>query len=208
MTSSQARVRDGTALRKRGKNRVNDILRATRTLFLNEGYVGLSLRKVAELAGISLGNLTYYFSSKADLFESMIDDVLAEYGQRGEQILEEHNDNPARQLEAYMSFLFADTRRAETQQFFYQFWAVASHDPFVATARERAYADFHAQLEAFCHELNPGLDRRTLRQRIYLLMALVEGLHVVFGNSENPDADLDRLEPEFKKQVLNIIGSD
>ena len=205
--SSTARVRDGTALRQRGKDRVQKILQSARSLFLNDGYKALSLRRVAELAGISLGNLTYYFGSKADLFESMINDVLGEYSGRWAQISERHAGDVDAQLDAYLSFLFADCQRAETQQFFYQFWALASHDPFVAKARDRTYAEFGAQLVDFCERLNPQLDESTINQRGVLIMAQVEGLHVIFGTAGLPAIDLDNLERQFKRQVLTTIES-
>jgi AcrR family transcriptional regulator len=207
MEIAQANVRDGTALRRRGKDRVQKILNAARLIFLNEGYAGLSMRRVADAAGISLGNLSYYFSSKANLFESVIEDVLAGYNRRWEEISSQFGENPAAQLDMYLDFLFADCRREETQQFFYQFWAVSTHDDFVSTTRERIYEGFHAQLLSFCKAVNPDLNRNSLRQRVYLLVAMIEGLHVVFGNSRKPDAALDRLRPEFKRQVRSIINA-
>ncbi len=206
-SGSQARVRDGTALRKRGKDRVRKILRSARSVFLNDGYNGLSLRRVADIAGISLGNLTYYFKAKADLFESMINDVLEEYSGRWEQISKRHADDPAAQLDAFLSYLFADCQRAETQQFFYQFWAVASHDRFVATTRDRMYAEFHEQLTGYCRLLNSQLADKIVNERVLLLMAQVEGLHVIFGMKGMPVVDLKRLEQQFKRQVLATITS-
>ncbi|MBT5220652.1 MAG: TetR/AcrR family transcriptional regulator [Woeseia sp.] len=206
MNDMSARVRHGTALRQRGKERVQKILRSARTLFLTKGYEGLSLRSVAELSDISLGNLTYYFGSKGDLFESMIDDVLGEYGGRLEQISEQHVDDPAAQLDAYLSFLFADCQRTEAQQFFYQFWALGSRDAFVAKARDRTYAVFAEQLTDYCQQLNPELKNATINERMLLLMAHVEGLHIIFGIKGLPKVDLDRLEKEFKRQILAAIG--
>lgn len=205
METAQANVRDGTALRRRGKDRVQKILQAAKLVFLNEGYANLSMRRVAAEADISLGNLSYYFSSKANLFESVIEDVLAGYNRRWQEISAQRGEDPAEKLNQYLDFLFADCRREETQQFFYQFWAVSTHDDFVGKAREQVYDEFHAQLLGFCKQLNPGLNRTTVRQRVYLLVAMIEGLHVVFGNTKTPDAALDRLRPEFKRQVLNII---
>lgn len=205
MNDANVRVREGTARRQRGRERVNKILDAARTLFVTEGYAGLRLRRVAEMAEISLGNLTYYFGSKADLFESMIDHVLGEYARRNDELSQQFADDPLERANSYFGFLFADCRNTETQQFFYQFWATAAHDPFVAAARERVYANFHEQLLDVCSQLNPGLTKTELAARAYLLMALVEGLHVILGNTRRPDPVLDELESEFRKQVFNLI---
>lgn len=201
------RVRTGTARRQRGIDRVNKILEAAKTLFLNEGYAGLRLRRVAEMADISLGNLTYYFSSKADLFESMIDKVLTEYSQKSDEFLKLYANNPEERANSYFGFLFADCQNTETQQFFYQFWATAAHDDFVAAAREKVYAVFHEQVLDICRQVNPSLKDDTRAKRAYLLMALVEGLHVILGSRKQPNPVLEGLESEFQRQVRHIIHS-
>ncbi|HHT17748.1 MAG TPA: TetR/AcrR family transcriptional regulator [Papillibacter sp.] len=50
-----------------------EILNAARTLFNQYGYNGVSLRDIAEAVGISKGNLTYHFSKKEDIIESLLD---------------------------------------------------------------------------------------------------------------------------------------
>ena len=46
---------------KKGKDTRNQILNVARDLLIDEGYHNFSLRKVAEHAGIRVGNLQYYF---------------------------------------------------------------------------------------------------------------------------------------------------
>ena len=207
MSEANVRVRAGTAQRQRGRERVDKILDAARAVFLEEGYAGLRLRRVAEIAGISLGNLTYYFSSKADLFESMIDLVLSEYARRNEELSQQFADDPAEKARSYFEFLFADCRNPETQQFFYQFWATAAHDPFVTAARQRVYGNFYDQVCDICRHVNPDLPEETLSARTYLVMAMVEGLHVILGNAGRPAQVPEVIEAEFMKQTMRLVRS-
>lgn len=207
MNDANVRVRAGTARRQRGRERVDKILDAARAVFLEEGYAGLRLRRVAEIADISLGNLTYYFGSKADLFESMIDRVLGEYARRNEELSQQFADDPVEKARSYFEFLFADCRNTETQQFFYQFWATAAHDPFVTEARRRVYSNFYDQVSDMCGQVNPDLSEETLSARTYLVMAMVEGLHVILGNAERPGHIPAELEAEFMNQVMGLIRS-
>lgn len=207
MSESNVRVREGTARRQRGRERVDKILDAARAVFLEEGYAGLRLRRVAQIADISLGNLTYYFSSKADLFESMIDRVLSEYARRNEELSQQFADDPVEKARSYFEFLFADCRNTETQQFFYQFWATAAHDPFVTEARRRVYGNFYDQVSDICGQVNPDLSKKTLSARTYLVMAMVEGLHVILGNAKRPGHIPAGLEAEFMNQVMGLIRS-
>lgn len=47
------------------------ILEAAAELFRKQGYAATTVQQVAELTGISKGNLTYHFASKRALFEAM-----------------------------------------------------------------------------------------------------------------------------------------
>ena len=48
----------------KGEQRINLILEAAELLLIDSGYHNFSMRKVATKAGISVGNLQYYFPSK------------------------------------------------------------------------------------------------------------------------------------------------
>ncbi len=205
MNESAPRVRKGTASRQRGRDRVAAILSAANSLFLKDGLAGLSLRRVAKASGISLGNLTYYFSSKADLFESMIAHILKQYAEAGRSATRFAGVTPAAGLEGYLRFLFSDCRKEETQRFFYQFWAAASHDEFVSKARRRVYEEFQKNLCQICARVNGKLSRSELEQRAVLLMALVEGLHVVLGNGERSNTFTDKLEAEYLRHAMSMV---
>lgn len=76
-----------------------DILRATRSLITKRGYEKVSLRDIAGELGISQGNLTYYYKTKAELIEAAI--------------MDKHNKMPALKPAVTLSEL--DTFLAQTQ---------------------------------------------------------------------------------------------
>lgn len=55
------------------KNTRHEILDAAQSLFNQYGYNGVSLRDIADAVGISKGNLTYHFSKKEDIIESLLE---------------------------------------------------------------------------------------------------------------------------------------
>jgi AcrR family transcriptional regulator len=199
------RTRRGTALRQRGIDRVKKILAAAEEVLLNEGYASFSLRNVAEKTGISLGNLTYYFKSKDDLFQSLIDDVVAGYQQGLQEIANAFPDDHESKFLGYMDYLLADCRKPRSHQFFYHFWALSTHDRFVASRRRRGYEILREMLTEVCRALNSKLSTTILDQRVYLLMAMIEGMHVMFGNQKKPPRNLDRIAGEFRSQTLAIV---
>lgn len=58
--------------RKREQKRLT-ILRAAETAFTQNGFDGTSMREIAREAGITLSLASYYFGSKQDLFEQLIE---------------------------------------------------------------------------------------------------------------------------------------
>ena len=51
----------------------NEVLDAAGELFLQKGFHHVTMRAVAEAAGISVGNLTYYFPKKTDLANALLE---------------------------------------------------------------------------------------------------------------------------------------
>jgi AcrR family transcriptional regulator len=61
------------------------MMRAAAELLLERGYEGFSLRKVAERAGFSPGNVYLYFENKDDLLRSAIEDGFRQFGEQLER---------------------------------------------------------------------------------------------------------------------------
>ncbi|MBI5884056.1 MAG: TetR/AcrR family transcriptional regulator [Elusimicrobia bacterium] len=67
-----------TKTARRTDNR-DRILKAACALFLKQGFNGTSTREIADKAGVSLGNIYNHFSTKEDLFVSLLKEYEADY---------------------------------------------------------------------------------------------------------------------------------
>lgn len=56
-------------------------------VLVESGYAGLTLKRVADAAGISVGNLNYHFRTKESLVEVVIEHVLTDFASRFEDIV-------------------------------------------------------------------------------------------------------------------------
>jgi len=193
--------RTGTATRQRGKVQVRKILKEARSLLIHAGYAGLTIRKVARNLDISLGNLTYYFPNKEDLLRALIGNMLDDYH---EALLKEQKrfpDDPHGRFLAYIEFLIADCERPDTRAFFFQIWGLATHSDLVYELREQIYAVFRTDVVALIAPLKPDASSAEVNTLAAMLIAMIEGLHIV--------ADLDRkalqLPPDFEIQFRNTI---
>src|SRR6202008_1882403 len=57
---------------EKGLGRAHEILQAARTLLAAEGYAGLSMRRVAGAARMSLSNVQHYYPSRELLLEALL----------------------------------------------------------------------------------------------------------------------------------------
>src|ERR1700742_4625966 len=66
---------DAAAVRRRPKDRKQQILVQARELFLELGYPNVSMAMIADRVGITAGGLYRHFSTKADLLEAVVRDA-------------------------------------------------------------------------------------------------------------------------------------
>jgi len=63
------------------------ILKAAAQLFRRQGFHGTSTRRIAEKAGVSLGNIYNHFPNKEDLFATLMQTLEAEYFRPGQPLM-------------------------------------------------------------------------------------------------------------------------
>ncbi len=69
-----------------------NLLRAARELMVEKGFPRVTVREVAERAGVAPALVNYYFGSKSDLFAAIIEQVALEARERLEQAV--HHQGP------------------------------------------------------------------------------------------------------------------
>ena len=78
-----------------------EILNAATELFSAKGYSRVSIRELAARAGCSTANLYHHFSSKYDIFVTLIEGAMDDHLAGVRQALE-HYDDPVEQLESVL----------------------------------------------------------------------------------------------------------
>ena len=80
------------------------IMESARLLFLKNGYEGVSMREIAKHAGESKSNLYNYFSSKEEIFESLVKNIFSQL-EGFQDIFFGHEFNEEFGSEAFISLL-------------------------------------------------------------------------------------------------------
>lgn len=135
------------------KNTRNEILEAARTLFNQYGYNGVSLRDIAGAVGISKGNLTYHFSKKEDIVESLLEMEQDTFPTKTPCTLQELDEVFLDMQQAIQAHLY----------FFLHHAQLAQVSPAIFQKQRARYADMQIRLKAaFTMLCKNGLFREEL----------------------------------------------
>lgn len=74
---------------KEGEVRRREILVAARELFVKKGYEQTSVNDILKIVDIAKGTFYYYFSSKEEVLEAIILDIVEEGARRAENVLKD-----------------------------------------------------------------------------------------------------------------------
>jgi len=188
---------------RKGQERSEAILDAAEQLLVDEGHAALTLRGVAQRAGIRLGNLQYYFATREELVRALLARVLERATARVEARMSVAGE-PGRALEEALDSLLEEQRDPASYRLFYDLWALAAREPAIATEVRAFYTRYtHAVAEALL-KAAPRLTRAESRARGALLVALLEGLSLFrSGTVGEPDR---KVEAELRRVVAWLVG--
>ncbi len=180
----QTSHRPGTAIKSKGQERLASILEAGKLVLIQAGYARFTMRKVAARAGISVGNLSYYYGSKEDLLRDLVDYVINSYLAIFDQLRNAAGQAPEKQLESILDYWIEDLGAAETTAFFPELWALANHDPRVARLVDGLYARVREPLIELTGLINPACTLPERQQLALFMCATMEGLTIFAGNNK------------------------
>ena len=159
----------------------NQILAAAREVLLRDGYERFTTRRVAEIAGITLGNLTYHFPSKRQLLASLIQRLLAEYTSAFEGFFADLSIPVDRKFKELIEWLMNDAATIESNRLFRELWAMAMHDRFVARAIDDFYDQAIERIAQLLRAERPAMNRKSALAIAHLVALVSEGTGVIYG---------------------------
>jgi AcrR family transcriptional regulator len=189
---------------RRGRETRSAIVAAAATVLRREGHAGFSIPKVADEAGIAIGNLTYHFPGKRDLVAALGDHLVAGYAREFDALCDRLLSTAASRLDDTVEFLFLDAVSHATVTMFPELWAMATRSPELAPIVDRIYAD---AVDALLTRvgLEPRSRRcRRLREAVHLLGVMVEGFTAYFGRRGSRDTDFQTTR-RLAESVINPL---
>ena len=203
----QTSHRPGTAIKSKGQERLASILEAGKSVLIEAGYARFTMRKVAARAGISVGNLSYYYGSKEDLLRDLVDYVINSYLAIFDRLRSAAGQAPEKQLESILDYWIEDLGAAETTVFFPELWALANHDPQVARLVDGLYASVREPLIELTGLINPDCTLPERQQLALFMCATMEGLTIFAGNNKPWAPRRQQLKRMAIENFLQLIVS-
>jgi AcrR family transcriptional regulator len=191
--------------RRAGNDTAARIVLAARELLMTEGYAQFSMRNVAARAGLHLANVQYYFKTRDDLVQALVDDTGERYRNSYAQLLAKGPTDRQARFEAIVEFNLRDIATAETRRYFIQLWALLTEiDGRAGHLMNDLYAIDIQQLSDCIADLVPDADPPEVRRRASILAAMIEGMVVVRGaHSRNP-GELKKLMARARGMAMQI----
>jgi AcrR family transcriptional regulator len=189
-----------------GTESATRILRGAVRLFIREGGAAFSARGVAKEIGVSLGAVQHSFRTKDQLLAAMLEQVLADYAQKFEELDESLPFNGEARLLGAIDFLIADAWRPETRRFFFNLFALSCHNAFAARRLNEVYAHHRRRIAAYIGAARPNLSESECFDLALQVAALIEGLMIYTAPGAKSVTSREHLAEMVKATVLRLIG--
>jgi AcrR family transcriptional regulator len=187
LTSALKNKPSGTT--EKGLGRAHAILQAARIVLAEQGYAGLSMRRVATEVGISLSNVQHYYQSKDALLEALLLYTMDVFQKKIDGISAAMTS--ASRLDQFLSTcdMFLDEiTDPVTHAIFFEIWALASRNAFASRLMDTMLTRERKTIYKLIRGLNPAIDDAQYQQRAMLIVAQVEGMMLFrLSRAERPD---------------------
>ncbi len=194
------------AVSNKGNQRIRQILLAALEVLIRHGYHAFTMREVAAECNISVGNLNYYYRSKAGLLSDLIDSVWRGYEVEFDRILHDSGPHdPEHALEAAFRLILDDLATRETTVFFPELWAMANHDADAAKRLDQIYGKVRQVFIALIPQINPTLSEVEISELALFLSASLEGQTMFVGYRKPWSAHRKQISNIAVKGLLDLV---
>ncbi|WP_419659073.1 transcriptional regulator, TetR family [Desulfosarcina variabilis str. Montpellier] len=101
---------------KKPDERRKEILQAARELFKTKEYEKVTMQELMDKLNIAKGTIYHYFSSKDDLLESVVEDLIDEELKRKKQLLKSRRCRNLNALEKFRVLVTSDTMAEKNEE--------------------------------------------------------------------------------------------
>ena len=185
---------------------IAQILAAGRRVFERDGHAGLSLRKVADEAGVAVGNVSYYFETKRALIEAILSEALSDYVEAHIRHFEADRQSPLEILLNVVTFYVSNAR--ESHALFFHMWGFAASGPDAKELIRRLYRPIGRFIYFLVRAARPDASDARVREIVLQLFSLEEGVKLFIGMGPDDNVALSTAETHIRDLARRIVLAD
>jgi AcrR family transcriptional regulator len=191
-------------LTEKGSERIRVILEEAKNTLVDEGFSGLSFRNVAKRAGITVGNVTYYFPSKDDLLVELAGYIFDRWEARFRRNLPSDLTDKMDIFLYSIRYMIDENKRVKSNRLLLEMWAMANHSTAVMKMLDAFYCKMRAWIEKMLADIAPDQSVQKRRLRAALITSQIEGLMVLIGPNRMVHKELEGLEDEAIREIKKL----
>lgn len=167
---------------------------------------GARLRQVARQAGMSQGNLHYYFPTKDELYRALLDHLLEVFTADRQTILADQSISAHDKLSHFFNQQIELIGRRKEVIIFFDFWVQGTADPEIRKKISGMYSKWRADIAQVIAE---GIERgefspENAAQVPALLASMMDGASLQFLTGENA-IDLEAYFDSASRMTLGLL---
>ena len=193
---------------EKGNERIRSILEEAKNALVDEGFSGLSFRTIAKRAGVTVGNVTYYFPTKDRLLVELAGYIFDRWDVR---FCRELPKTLTEKMDIFLysiRYMIEENKRVKSSTLLLEMWTMANRSTSVMRMLDTFYARMRSWIEEMLLDINPMLSARKRRLRAALITSQLEGLMILIGPKRISHKELIRLEDEAIRQIQRLATDD
>lgn len=191
----------------KGYERARAILEATRTIFANDGYAGLSMRAVATKVGVNLSTVQHYYPSKDNLIEALLSQTLQDYQAAVDLFTpsgSQSSNLDQHQFEALIDYFLDDISTPESSGMLSELWALAYRHTFAADILDQMLTRSRKVFRNLIRNRMPTLAPEQCELRGALMVAQLQGLTLYLATSRPQHKELTGLKTAARAAIVHL----
>lgn len=181
------------------------ILLEAEKIFAEKGFDGASISTIAEAAGISKQNLMYYFSTKHELYEKVLHDVLDDW-LSGMSELARSELTAERAVRAYIRAKLDFSRRRPAGSRVYAMEIIGGASNFAQQIQARVIPVLREDIAVLNRWLGPRRQAVSAEHLMFIIWSSTQS-YADFAAQMQLVMGVENLSPEFFAQAENTLTS-
>lgn len=132
--------------KKKSNQKIPLIIDCTLSILRDQGEQGLSMRKVAAKAGMSLGNLQYYFKNKDALLAGVVEEYFGRCGDHYSAALAKSQPTGKRESIEFLVRYGMEYADSEIGMVFRELWGMAARNEIIESHMHAYYRVYEEEL--------------------------------------------------------------